>query len=899
MDMEKKPLIFIYPISETVQKLKETFTENEAAEIYEVDVLTEAVQLFQTTAPAVVMCSDAKKMLQFQAMNKRVVAKTSSKTILCTEKKLNIRAERKFSQLGLSDYIKEPIAGKTLYYKINLLIKSLPKRKTAEDENYNVKEGNYQEEDAGEEMNLKTKSKNSEESETLDNYLRASIKKKDDVELDMGEGIVQKGKDSSVDNSDMSGNSNYKEDELGGYYEGDGEGEMQDLAGSMASKDSQKENANIEDLAGKLKESVTEKEQDLTSEISTTDKNIGGDLIAKSEKGLNLEDEDTGKDLPTDDFGDIDLQEEAKLAMLEVEDEGPSLKESKNLNSPEEVDNNKSTNLDLIQEEMEFHERKKQLQELEEEEHSKGVNLQVEEEEQDLPNLKQLKAPEEEEENKTTNLDLIEDEIEFQERKKQLEEADEEEKARNAFEENLGSGNNSGKGQTDNIDSQDMKGRNSQEAPQEDIKGNLGRAQEIDNSAMKGSIEREVQTEQDSKERTFEENPEMEREGHEKDLEIKEELGAKKEPKQLDNELEESEEDKRAKNKADDIDQYMRSPNLKKEKLEDSDNGMNMFSNDEEEKGKINQRELEERGFEDNWDINKDENHNYDDGFAPKNNMKVVAAEDEDLGEQTIDYKKIKKAYAEGSSGDDAFSEENHYRADKKPYTFEVAEKAPHTFEVEEDPQYSLSEETEEDQEEKKGTTIYTPDSKGIEFLVNRLIDYRDNGKGEFDIFFQIANTLKKEQKGLVTFYINRGGQDPSTDPTLETWFSMHELIADEDPDALEQWIRMKEENYNDCLKAKFPKWKDHTFQEAENIFVFPFYEGIQYHGMGIVTFNTPKSEKNTDFIEIQMESARGLYLEQFEEKMSLAKTNHDTNEEEIQEKEEKGFFSRIFRKAS
>ncbi len=891
--MSGKPLIFLYPLSETLQKLKESFEGQENVEIFEVDALSEAIQIFQSSAPAVVLCSDPKKMIQFQAVNKRIIAKTSSKTILISGKTLNPKAQRKFDQLGLSDFIKEPIPGKTLYYKINLLLKSLPRKLTEEDQNYNLKEGQYEEEET--EANLKLKNKNQKE-EDLGGYLRADLKpKQEEVELDLYDKKESKPEESITD---MEKKFFENEESLGGYYEGDGDGDLQDLGGQMASKDSKKEDPNLDELNGKLKNGHTDKEQDLLSDITETDKNLGENLSLKSEKELNLE-----EDEPVDDI----QNEIPELGEIEdaLSDINLNLEDEKELNAPktkeleaEEIDNQKSTSLDLL-EDKEISLEKEKLLEPEEKESSRSKKLDLEDEEPDLEsNLKELNSPEEIEGNRKSSLDIEEEEEESR-RQKHLEEILKDSNRKSNFDEAAIDGSQKGESSTDNIDQSDMKGRNFQEADRPDATGSA-KTEQLEQKALQGKLSRQQVNEKEGKERELSTlDPDLVQEKKKKDLPIVEKESKEKE---LKSDASEEAESKNQRFEKEDAIDSMAKGKLGPSQKEEEKKPKKQLRSKEPDNPESLKKDLAEQEFEDNWDIEQDPEQNLPTEMQVDGDKEAFYGKNEDLGEQTIDYKKIKKAYEEGTSGDEAFQEDGNFDKHKEVYTFDVVETGPYTITLEPEVEEStvlLSPE----EEVKKGSKDFIPDTKGFEFIIQRLEDYRDKGKSEHDIFYQVTKVLKEKQGGYCTFFINRSGLPPVNGANLETWFSMHDLFGDEDPEVFESWTLYKADEMSNWINAKFPTWKDHTFQANQNYFIFPYYDGNQFQGLAVVTFQSSKAKEDTGFIEAQLESVRSIYLEQFVEPELITSKPQQIEEESLIDNnetlEKKGFLKKIFSRAS
>ena len=124
-----KPVIFIFPISPTLTKLKDELKNDPTLDINEVDDINEVVQLFQNVAPAMILTSDAKKGLKVLSIIEKHFKKTSSKMMLLTTTRLPMRAAAKAEKMGMTSIIEEPIATKTLIFKVNLLLRSLPTEK--------------------------------------------------------------------------------------------------------------------------------------------------------------------------------------------------------------------------------------------------------------------------------------------------------------------------------------------------------------------------------------------------------------------------------------------------------------------------------------------------------------------------------------------------------------------------------------------------------------------------------------------------------------------------------------------------------------------------------------------------------------------------------------------------
>jgi|GEM_PF-6824940 len=159
----KRPLIFVHPLTQSLSKLKETLQativeqeENKSSnpfetkknkedkegeeeqeiifEIYEVDQLNEVSQLIQTIGPSLTLVSSPKKCAQILQDNTKYIKKFNSKILLLSKTDVPSRVTQKLKKMGLTEDLTEPIVPKSLLYKVNLLIKSLPTLSDKEDE---------------------------------------------------------------------------------------------------------------------------------------------------------------------------------------------------------------------------------------------------------------------------------------------------------------------------------------------------------------------------------------------------------------------------------------------------------------------------------------------------------------------------------------------------------------------------------------------------------------------------------------------------------------------------------------------------------------------------------------------------------------------------------------------
>jgi len=88
---DKKPLIFLEPLSETLKKLKEVISgtaDDEGIEIFEVDSLEEMHQLIPTVGQSLTLCSNPKLCAGMLKQNKKAIKRLQSKVILLSPKQI-------------------------------------------------------------------------------------------------------------------------------------------------------------------------------------------------------------------------------------------------------------------------------------------------------------------------------------------------------------------------------------------------------------------------------------------------------------------------------------------------------------------------------------------------------------------------------------------------------------------------------------------------------------------------------------------------------------------------------------------------------------------------------------------------------------------------------------------
>lgn len=122
----EKPLIFIYPISDTLKNLKKAIeSSGQPIDIYEIEDLRELLQTIPALGQSLVLGSNAKKCAKFLQAGKKIIKKNETKVVIISQKQYPRKTVDKLMKFGLNDIIFEPVPAKTLMYKINLALRSL------------------------------------------------------------------------------------------------------------------------------------------------------------------------------------------------------------------------------------------------------------------------------------------------------------------------------------------------------------------------------------------------------------------------------------------------------------------------------------------------------------------------------------------------------------------------------------------------------------------------------------------------------------------------------------------------------------------------------------------------------------------------------------------------------
>ena len=136
MSIERN-IVFLYPISAKLTELKKIYEEANDHTIYELDSVSEYVQLIGVLEHSVTFSSDLKKTEQYLEEAKQFVRIKESKNYLIQEKNISPLVFSKLQKNGLDEIIKEDVNVKSLSHKVNMFFTPFEQALIKEEENKN------------------------------------------------------------------------------------------------------------------------------------------------------------------------------------------------------------------------------------------------------------------------------------------------------------------------------------------------------------------------------------------------------------------------------------------------------------------------------------------------------------------------------------------------------------------------------------------------------------------------------------------------------------------------------------------------------------------------------------------------------------------------------------------
>jgi hypothetical protein len=293
------------------------------------------------------------------------------------------------------------------------------------------------------------------------------------------------------------------------------------------------------------------------------------------------------------------------------------------------------------------------------------------------------------------------------------------------------------------------------------------------------------------------------------------------------------------------------------------------------------------------WDIlgKKDKSESQDDEKKKKSDMQISFKEAVDLGEQTIDYRKLQNEF-------DAITINRvggkRRKTGPKYYSEDMTDEEYLKGVYGEDYEDALDDiagnlKNRKDQDAK--TQVFHPTPQGLDEAVKVMNLYHNKSLKKEDIFAFIASSLLDRFGGHSFFYT----MNPETNELVNS-FSLNHADKLVDSEVMEKWPNIKEENYDQWLEMNLPKWEDEKLITEDNIFFYPIYEGANRLGFIIVLFNKLVEQDQAKSIEIILETSRGIVLDEFHKSGKNEKYDVDLTKKSKGESEKKeGFMKSLF----
>jgi hypothetical protein len=290
-----KPLIFIHPLQATLKELYKVMSENakdEGVEVYEIDSVAEFCQLFSSVGQSVCLFGNPKKCAQALQGVRNTNKKLHSKILLVSEKNIPNKTMEKFEKIGLTEAIIEPVAPKTLMYKVRLQLKSIITAQEQDEMNRKFgSEGATDNEKKEVKSKEKNKKNNKDSSESFSEIETQTERKERKISADDEEDLYAKNKklsrngetidshmrgnvkEQKKEDQDESGNSST--DHIDSYIKG--KTSTSDL--NVTEEDVVPDDENLDDLIDEVKQSL-----DLNLDIDLNNQN--NEKIKKFEEEL-------------------------------------------------------------------------------------------------------------------------------------------------------------------------------------------------------------------------------------------------------------------------------------------------------------------------------------------------------------------------------------------------------------------------------------------------------------------------------------------------------------------------------------------------------------------------------------------------------------------------------------
>ncbi len=933
MSENNKPLIFLEPLSQTLKKLKEVLEENsesEGIEIYDVESVEEASQLIPTIGQAVILTASPKTCAVTLQSNRRYIKKFQTKTLLLTPKPIPRKTLDKFMKVGLTECIVEPVNPKTLLYKVRLQLRSISAEKDEHDGEMQKKFG---EETSTEAIDTLSKmraekgvildeepeeraqrDKKEVKEETLEDYSKPKKKMAQEETIDGFYRGKQKRQEVALeDEEDTQKKKGYQEEIIEGHYKGKLDKQEAQEDTPEAKRDKLELPIIEEDLESikrqvtlEVEEDYNKKQRDQILESQEAEEK------AKSPR-LNIEEEEeANRDASNRESEDLGGHYKGNVNNnhLDIEDDEEEITQERDADHYENLKGKSSPTLNIEDDEQKEYLDKEEVPEDISPE-KKSASLDIEEDDQDeITQSPKLNIIDEKEDKEIRREEDEQDSI-TKEKSTQLAIIDEHEE------------DDIGPKKVDDIDGYLRGGKarknldiDNDEDLYKDEKGEKEKERKRKQQASLDLYDDENQKDPLLGEKEYPENrgPEKKEallnlyddEPHSKDP------ASKKEG--------EGYERARSSYQEEETGGFGKGHSAHTQHSKDRYNKSNARA--DQIKTHYDSREGIKHN-EGSWDSNWEKAGVAEQDFQASKKENEISYASEDLSEQTIDYAQLKKEFEGMDLG--------HTPKKKKDYgEFEqVAQVKTFTKTVLSPTGTLEAMEYEEIQalaaDEEESHQVFLPDSKGIETVIEVLNFYQTDNIHQSAIYNYISMKLDHLFKGDLTLYLVDKKKDlelihmgavvsqlgiapvkPKEEDALDKqeFKLLMKEFEEEDQEyrmqalALQNdWKDKWEGRLSQWQSCQTPKWRDHTFQEEDNEFIFPFYEGVSLLGLAIFTPKEDFVESKSGALEVALESLRAPILTEYHSVRGQGEQRAKTIIEPQAPTGAKGFFKKWFGK--
>lgn len=841
-----KPLIFIKPYSKTLEKLVEVLkesSEDQGTEIFEIDDVKEAIQIIPQLGQSLIIGAHPRKTAQILQAAGKLIRRLQSKVLLLTPKPIPRKTVDKFMKVGLTECIVEPIAPKTLQYKVNLLLRSIVIKK---------EEGDY-------EQNFDSNNDSASDDELARKQLSANIKEEDKREEVDGSDLY------ATEDKAEKKKSTYKEESIAGYYKGASK-KKESAIDDGEEDDTDKNNSEIIESYYKNKVAKREDELEEESENKSKKNELEPDDFEELSKSASLlleddEVENEEKALKQD----VEKEKRKPPTALDLEEEKLKKESHPKEDKTEEADDIASHHLDLINDLED--ENKEDSPEPEKaksaKKSAKALNIededQLDQEEVDPQFEKEAQARK-----VSTQLDLEEEELEPDEKSAQnLENLKEKPKAKKKL----------------NLEED--------EELQEEL-GDIADQLEALNFATKSSLE--LEDDEDVEEDRVEKEKFSDERKKAAKLDLEEELEPKKEKEEVQQEESiygkkktkelalESEEDldygrkKREEKQKHQVEREIQEREENKRQVERENQGytereMNNkssgFTENIQDKGG-NKADVHSDKLKTHYDSRTGLKHNdeewrevererrAEEEFKAEKKNEFAMPEKTDWGEQTIDYSDLKKQFEETGYSLGNKKEVGQFEDGESTQTgIKYSQSVGSASLAEEE----VLEEMVEEAKEEEDNPIFEAELKSSLTLIKSLNMYYQYSKSRDDAIKAILEMIRSDFGVLGAIKYGKGPKDGKLKiETIGNW------LDDASKDSIIN-------SYTDAASCPIlPSYSDKTFEQKRTMFFYPFTEGITTFAWAQCFLPNGIKESELKGLEASLETMRGALLDEFYE---------------------------------